>query len=209
VKECYAAVRKSAVFYEVGNRIYKGLFLICVAFLAVGTLMGLVSASFAENTSQVTEYSSLNVLFGYINSDGVGIKAFINSFISASILCLAVFILTFFVFGYIFIPLVSMIKGFLLSFFSASILTIYGNSGIWISIVYCSLDIFICIPCLLAFSAYCMRTSSKLTQVVFSGSCAKPFTGSFFLVSLFTLSVLFFTSILKSYLIPQIIALLI
>ena len=134
-------------------------FFICAAFFFLGALFGAISANYipADEGAILRGYfyAAQNKIF---ESGGL-LNSLVNVFLFHSIAVL----LGFSALGFIFLPLLSFIRGFFLSFAAAAIIAAFGKSGISVSLAYLGLPSLVTIPCFFILTQQAFAASFALT----------------------------------------------
>ncbi|NLL45293.1 MAG: hypothetical protein GX250_00605 [Clostridiales bacterium] len=180
-------------------------FALCASLFLVGALSGAVSANYISDYSgTLLKNYFLSAESGVFVSGGI-VKALFDSFLYPAI---AVF-LGFAAFGFILLPLLSGLKGFVLTFVAASIIKVLGSTGWLVSLSLFGLTSLLSFPCLLILSVQAFTASYTLTgallrrRAVFRGIYGKVY----FFRCLLCVAVLIITAFIDAYLVPILAAL--
>ncbi len=125
------------------DRVYMIGFLFCAAFFFLGTLIGVVSASNipAEQSALIKGFF-YSVQSGVFDSGGL-----LDSLAKAFLFHTIAVLLGFSAIGFIFLPLLSLVRGFFLTFAAAAIIAALGKSGFAVAIALLGLPSLIMLPC--------------------------------------------------------------
>lgn len=134
-------------------------FTLCAGFFLAGALSGAVSANYISDYSgTLLKNYFLSAQSGVFMSGGLA-KSFFDSFLYPAI----AFFLGFAAFGFILLPLLSGLKGFVLTFVATSIIKVLGSAGWLVSLSLYGLTSLISLPCLLILSVQAFTASFTLT----------------------------------------------
>jgi len=134
-------------------------FTLCVGFFLAGTLSGAVSANYISDYSgTLLKNYFLSAESGVFMSGGLA-RSLFESFLYPAI----AFFLGFAAFGFILLPLLSGLKGFVLTFVATAIIKVLGSTGWLVSLSLYGLTSLISLPCLLILSVQAFTASFTLT----------------------------------------------
>ena len=138
-------------------------FIVISAFFICGIVAGAVSAGFVDNVQTLRDY--MDSLLG-VEASGSGFELkFITVFLSLLRGTIISFLFGFSILGIFCIPVVSLARGFLVSFSISVIVRLYGSEAILLVFSLFVMDIFVAMPCFLYISANSVCASKSLLQL--------------------------------------------
>ena len=129
--------------------------------------MGTISARFATNLSGISDYLS-SILSTLAGEPGAG-RSFVSVLGDTFFYHIIAFVLSFFVLGFLFIPVLSCIRGYIFAFSVSIIVRYYGSAGILPALLLFGLESFISTPCFVFLSTQSFCASMRLTSLALSG----------------------------------------
>ena len=180
--------------------------LICGVLFLVGCIAGTFSSGFVNDTGQLdrilTEYISF-----YINDSPVNLD-FISAAFDAFKYPLAALFFGLSVLGVLLVPVLSAVRGFMLSYSISAIVRLLGGKGVWLALSVFGIRTLITIPCFFILNVYAYSCSSYIFRQSFSKNMkitASPFNRRAVIVCVICLLVLFASALIDTYLSPLLI----
>jgi len=134
-------------------------FALCSGFFLAGALAGAVSANYiSEYSDTLLKNYFLSAESGIFISGGL-LKSLFDSFLYHMV---AVF-LGFAAFGFLLLPLLSGLKGFVLTFVATAVIKVLGSTGWLVALSLFGLTSLISLPCLFVLSVQAFTASFTLT----------------------------------------------
>jgi len=179
-------------------------FALCAGFFLVGALAGAISANYISDFSgALLRNYFLSPEGGVFTSGGFG-KSLFDTFLYPII---AIFF-GFAAFGFILLPPLLGLKGFVLTFVAASIIKVFGGKGFWVSLSLFGLTSLISLPCLLILSVQAFTASYALTGALLKRRTLRAIYGrAYFLRCLLCSAALVLSAFIDSYLAPLLVSL--
>jgi stage II sporulation protein M len=185
---------------------YLGL-LLCGALFLCGIVIGTVSAGFLNDDTKLNEFISNYLSFF---SNGTSVKPGILSAIFDNFkyhIC-AIF-LGFSVLGVFFIPILSAVRGFFLSFTISAIIRLLGGKGILLSLFIFGINTLLTVPCFFILSVSAFSASLYILRLALSKNLkntVSPFNRGYFTNCGICLVVLMISALIDTYLTTQLIS---
>ncbi len=180
--------------------------LICGAMFLCGCIIGTFSAGFVKDGTKLsailTEYLSF-----YING-GTDKPDFFTAVIDAYKYHLSAVFLGLSVLGVLCIPLLSAVRGFMLSYSISAIVRLLGGKGALLALSVFGIRAFITIPCFFILCVYAYASSTYIFRQAFSKNMkitASPFNSRTLIACGICLVVLLVSAIIDTYLTPHLI----
>jgi len=182
-----------------GDKLDAVGFALCAGFFLAGALAGAISANY------ISDYSGA-LLKDYLLSPDGGVfacgglgKSLFDAFLFPAI---AVFF-GFAAFGFILLPPLLGLKGFILTFVAASIIKVFGSKGFLVSLSLFGLSSLISFPCLLILSVQAFTASYALTVALLNRRTIRAVYGKVYLLRcLLCSAALVLSAFIDSYLAP-------
>jgi stage II sporulation protein M len=182
--------------------------LLCGAMFLCGSIIGTFSAGL------VRDGSSLNaVLTGYLSAylNGASLKPdLFAAVVDACKYHLAALFLGLSVLGVVFIPVLSAVRGFMLSYSVSAVVRLLGGKGVWLALSVFGLRTIITIPCFFILSIYAYAASTYIFRQSLSKNMkisASPFNSRTMIVCGVCLLILLASALIDTYLSPHLIGL--
>jgi hypothetical protein len=174
-------------------------FTLSAGFFLVGALGGAISANYISDFSgSLLKNYFLSPDGGVFVSGGLG-KSLFDTFLYPTI---AVFF-GFAAFGFILLPPLLGLKGFVLTFVAASIIKVFGGKGFLVSLSLFGLTSLISFPCLLILSVQAFTASYNLTGALLKRRIIRVIYGkAYFLRCLLCFAALILSAFIDAYLAP-------
>ncbi len=174
-------------------------FLFCAVFFFFGIVIGAISAcNIPADESAVLKGFFCSVQSGVFKPGGLSgslAKAFLFHTIAV--------LLGFSAIGFIFLPLLSFVRGFFITFAAAAIIAAFGKSGIAVAFALLGLPSLIALPCFFILSLQAFAASYSLAARLFRRSTASSIYRKDYFVSCAVCSaVLIFSALIEAYLSP-------
>lgn len=147
-------------------------FIICAAFFLCGCIAGTFAAGTVEEGSSLYDYLSEYLEIaqsGQINTE------FLTVFVGCVKYHAAAIIFGFSLLGIVSIPLLSMVRGFFLTFSISSVVRVFGGQGVLLSLSVFGVSSFLTLPCFLILSAQGFTASAGLCSQVFGRGAKASF----------------------------------
>ncbi len=181
--------------------------LICGAMFLCGCVIGTFSAGLVGDGTKLNAILS-DYIASYINGS-VPSPDFITSVFDAFKYHLAAIFLGLSVLGVIFVPLLSAVRGFMLSYAVSAIVRLLGGKGVWLALSVFGIHTLLTIPCFFILCIYAYSSASYIFRQSFSRNMkltASPFNSRMITVCGLCLLILLVTAVIDTYLTPQLIS---
>ena len=183
-------------------------FVSCGILFLGGSVAGAVTAGFINSSTSLTENFSnfLSLFLTGTNSKPDFFEAAIDVF-KYNLIAIA---LGFSILGVFFIPLLTAVRGFFLTFSVSTVVRVIGGKGALLALSIFGVDTLIGIPCFIILSVYSYSVSSYLLRLAVSKnqrSGISPFNSSLFTNSGICLAVLLVAAAFDCYVAPRLISL--
>lgn len=175
-------------------------FSLCAGFFLFGALAGAVSANYISfDDSMLLKNYFLAAESGIFESGGL-LRSLFDAFLYHAI---AVFF-GFSAFGFLFLPLLSGVRGFFLTFVAAAVIRALGGGGWLVALALFGLSSFISIPCFFVLSVQAFTASFNLSGALLRRSVASHaiYGKIFFIRCMLCAAALIITALIDAYLSP-------
>lgn len=174
-------------------------FTVCAALFCIGALAGAIASNYISSDNGVL----LKGLFQVEGSAVFASRDFLAAFFGViSYHLLAVF-LGFAVFGFVLLPLLAGVRGFMLSFVAAALIRTLGKGGFYIAFLRFGIPALISVPCFFILSVQAFNASAQLTGKFLYKRASRIIYGTqYFRCCAFCAAALIIAAILEAYIAP-------
>lgn len=189
-------------------RINKNLFIFLLIIVIIGVTTGALFTAIISTSDKELVVSYLNDFFTNIKE---GKLVYDNSLINALILtvglAVAIWLLGVSVIGFVVVIVILFMKAFVLGFSVGSIIATFKLKGILMAFIYCFPHLVINILIFMLISAFALIMSFKIINSITSKKPLdfKHYMNRYFIVLVFSVIILFFTSLYEIYALPKVI----
>ena len=189
-------------------RINKNLFIFLLIIVIIGVTTGALFTAIISTSDKELVVSYLNDFFTNIKE---GKLVYDNSLINALILtvglAVAIWLLGVSVIGFVVVIIILFMKAFVLGFSVGSIIATFKLKGILMAFIYCFPHLVINILIFMLISAFALIMSFKIINSITSKKPLdfKHYMNRYFIVLVFSVIILFFTSLYEIYALPKVI----
>lgn len=189
-------------------RINKNLFIFLLIIVIIGVTTGALFTAIISTSDKELVVSYLNDFFTNIKE---GKLVYDNSLINALILtvglAVAIWLLGVSVIGFVVVLVILFMKAFVLGFSVGSIIATFKLKGILMAFIYCFPHLVINILIFMLISAFALIMSFKIINSITSKKPLdfKHYMNRYFIVLVFSVIILFFTSLYEIYALPKVI----
>lgn len=189
-------------------RINKNLFIFLLIIVIIGVTTGALFTAIISTSDKELVVSYLNDFFTNIKE---GKLVYDNSLINALILtvglAVAIWLLGVSVIGFVVVIIILFMKAFVLGFSVGSIIATFKLKGILMAFIYCFPHLVINILIFMLVSAFALIMSFKIINSITSKKPLdfKHYMNRYFIVLVFSVIILFFTSLYEIYALPKVI----
>lgn len=189
-------------------RINKNLFIFLLIIVIIGVTTGALFTAIISTSDKELVVSYLNDFFTNIKE---GKLVYDNSLINALILtvglAVAIWLLGVSVIGFVIVIVILFMKAFVLGFSVGSIIATFKLKGILMAFIYCFPHLVINILIFMLISAFALIMSFKIINSITSKKPLdfKHYMNRYFIVLVFSVIILFFTSLYEIYALPKVI----
>lgn len=189
-------------------RINKNLFIFLLIIVIIGVTTGALFTAIISTSDKELVVSYLNDFFTNIKE---GKLVYDNSLINALILtvglAVAIWLLGVSVIGFVVVIVILFMKAFVLGFSVGSIIATFKLKGILMAFIYCFPHLVINILIFMLVSAFALIMSFKIINSITSKKPLdfKHYMNRYFIVLVFSVIILFFTSLYEIYVLPKVI----
>ena len=189
-------------------RINKNLFIFLLIIVIIGVTTGALFTAIISTSDKELVVSYLNDFFTNIKE---GKLVYDNSLINALILtvglAVAIWLLGVSVIGFVVVLVILFMKAFVLGFSVGSIIATFKLKGILMAFIYCFPHLVINILIFMLVSAFALIMSFKIINSITSKKPLdfKHYMNRYFIVLVFSVIILFFTSLYEIYALPKVI----
>lgn len=189
-------------------RINKNLFIFLLIIVIIGVTTGALFTAIISTSDKELVVSYLNDFFTNIKE---GKLVYDNSLINALILtvglAIAIWLLGVSVIGFVVVLVILFMKAFVLGFSVGSIIATFKLKGILMAFIYCFPHLVINILIFMLISAFALIMSFKIINSITSKKPLdfKHYMNRYFIVLVFSVIILFFTSLYEIYALPKVI----
>ena len=189
-------------------RINKNLFIFLLIIVIIGVTTGALFTAIISTSDKELVVSYLNDFFTNIKE---GKLVYDNSLINALILtvglAVAIWLLGVSVIGFVVVIVILFMKAFVLGFSVGSIIATFKLKGILMAFIYCFPHLVINILIFMLVSAFALIMSFKIINSITSKKPLdfKHYMNRYFIVLVFSVIILFFTSLYEIYALPKVI----
>lgn len=189
-------------------RINKNLFIFLLIIVIIGVTTGALFTAIISTSDKELVVSYLNDFFTNIKE---GKLVYDNSLINALILtvglAIAIWLLGVSVIGFVVVIIILFMKAFVLGFSVGSIIATFKLKGILMAFIYCFPHLVINILIFMLVSAFALIMSFKIINSITSKKPLdfKHYMNRYFIVLVFSVIILFFTSLYEIYALPKVI----
>lgn len=189
-------------------RINKNLFIFLLIIVIIGVTTGALFTAIISTSDKELVVSYLNDFFTNIKE---GKLVYDNSLINALILtvglAVAIWLLGVSVIGFVIVLVILFMKAFVLGFSVGSIIATFKLKGILMAFIYCFPHLVINILIFMLISAFALIMSFKIINSITSKKPLdfKHYMNRYFIVLVFSVIILFFTSLYEIYALPKVI----
>lgn len=189
-------------------RINKNLFIFLLIIVIIGVTTGALFTAIISTSDKELVVSYLNDFFTNIKE---GKLVYDNSLINALILtvglAVAIWLLGVSVIGFVVVIIILFMKAFVLGFSVGSIIATFKLKGILMAFIYCFPHLVINILIFMLVSAFALIMSFKIINSITSKKPLdfKHYMSRYFIVLVFSVIILFFTSLYEIYALPKVI----
>lgn len=189
-------------------RINKNLFIFLLIIVIIGVTTGALFTAIISTSDKELVVSYLNDFFTNIKE---GKLVYDNSLINALILtvglAVAIWLLGVSVIGFVVVIIILFMKAFVLGFSVGSIIATFKLKGILMAFIYCFPHLVINILIFMLVSAFSLIMSFKIINSITSKKPLdfKHYMNRYFIVLVFSVIILFFTSLYEIYVLPKVI----
>ncbi len=189
-------------------RINKNLFIFLLIIVIIGVTTGALFTAIISTSDKELVVSYLNDFFTNIKE---GKLVYDNSLINALILtvglAIAIWLLGVSVIGFVVVIVILFMKAFVLGFSVGSIIATFKLKGILMAFIYCFPHLVINILIFMLISAFALIMSFKIINSITSKKPLdfKHYMNRYFIVLVFSVIILFFTSLYEIYALPKVI----